>query len=57
MFGITGLQTLLPLSLDLVKNGNISMNDLVRLTSYTPAKLIKKKTTGGAKSLSGSLLI
>jgi len=46
MFGITGLQTLLPLSLELVENGVISINDMVRLTSYTPAKLIKKSDRG-----------
>jgi len=45
-FGITGLQTMLPLSLSLVEQGVISMNDLVRLTSYTPAKLIKKADRG-----------
>lgn len=46
MFGITGLQTMLPLSLELVENGVINMNDLVKLTSYTPAKLIKKADRG-----------
>jgi len=46
MFGITGLQTMLPLSLALVEKGVISMNDLVRLTSFTPAKLIKKTDRG-----------
>lgn len=46
MFGITGLQTMLPLSLELVADGVINMNDLVRLTSYTPAKLIKKGDRG-----------
>jgi dihydroorotase len=46
MFGITGLQTLLPLSLELVEKGVINMNDFVRLTSYTPAKLIKKSDRG-----------
>ncbi|PLX65721.1 MAG: dihydroorotase [Denitrovibrio sp.] len=46
MFGITGLQTLLPLSLELVSKGVISMNDFVRLTSYNPAKLLKKADRG-----------
>jgi len=46
MFGITGVQTMLPLSLELVENGVISMNDFVRLTSYTPAKLIRKNDRG-----------
>jgi len=46
MFGITGLQTMLPLTLSLVEKGVISMNDFVRLTSYTPAKLIKKGDRG-----------
>lgn len=46
MFGILGLQTMLPLSLELVANGHINMNDFVRLTSYTPAQLIKKTDRG-----------
>jgi len=45
-FGITGLQTMLPLSLNLVRDGVISMNDLVRMTSYTPAQLIRKSDRG-----------
>jgi dihydroorotase len=45
-FGITGLQTLLPLSLALVEKNVITINDLVRLTSYNPAKLIKKSDRG-----------
>lgn len=45
-FGITGLQTMLPLSLALVEKGVIDMPAFVRLTSYNPAKLIKKADRG-----------
>ncbi|ADD68183.1 dihydroorotase, multifunctional complex type [Denitrovibrio acetiphilus DSM 12809] len=46
MFGIIGLQTLLPLSLKLVERNIMSMNDLVRVMSYNPAKLIRKTDRG-----------
>lgn len=39
-FGITGLQTLVPLSLNLVREGLINENDFSRLCSYAPAKLL-----------------
>lgn len=45
-FGITGLQTLLPLTLALVEKGVIDMKSFVRLTSYTPSRLIKKTELG-----------
>ncbi|WP_415238036.1 dihydroorotase [Seleniivibrio woodruffii] len=45
-FGMTGIQTMLPLSLALVEKGVIDMPAFVRLTSYTPAKLIKKNDRG-----------
>ncbi len=45
-FGITGIQTLLPLSLALVDKDVIDMKDFVRLTSYTPARLINKSDRG-----------
>ncbi|MCX8083518.1 MAG: dihydroorotase [Calditerrivibrio sp.] len=38
-FGITGLQTLIPLTLKLVNEGIITLNDFVKLTSYTPAQI------------------
>lgn len=45
-FGITGLQTLVPLTLKLVKNGDITLEDMVKLTSYNPAKLLKLNNKG-----------
>lgn len=48
-FGITGLQTMLPLSLALVEKGLISINDMVRMASYTPAQLIRKTDRGEIK--------
>lgn len=45
-FGITGLQTLIPLTLKLVEEGIISENDFARLTSYAPAKIIRKEDRG-----------
>jgi dihydroorotase len=45
-FGMTGIQTMLPLSLALVEKGVIDMPAFVRLTSYTPAQLIKKTDRG-----------
>ncbi|MCD8553296.1 dihydroorotase [Seleniivibrio sp.] len=45
-FGMTGIQTMLPLSLALVEKGVIDMPAFVRLTSYNPAKLIKKTDRG-----------
>lgn len=48
-FGITGLQTMLPLSLDLVRKGVITMNDFVRMASYNPAKILKKSDRGEIK--------
>lgn len=45
-FGITGLQTLVPLTLKLVKNGDITLQEMVKLTSYNPAKILKIKNKG-----------
>jgi dihydroorotase len=45
-FGITGLQTMLPISLKLVETGTLNMNEFVKLTSYNPSKLIKKSDRG-----------
>ncbi len=39
-FGITGLQTLVPLTLKLVEEGVISINDFVKYTSYNPSKVL-----------------
>jgi dihydroorotase len=45
-FGITGLQTLVPLTLNLVREGVINENDFVRLCSEAPAKLLRLKGKG-----------
>lgn len=45
-FGIIGLQTLIPLSLKLVKDKKIDLNDFVRLTSYNPSKILKLDDRG-----------
>lgn len=49
MFGITGLQTLLPLSLALVEKGVLTMNGLVRMTSFRPAQILGKGDRGEIK--------
>lgn len=45
-FGILGLQTLVPLTLRLVEDGVISLEKMVFLTSYNPAKLLNLKDKG-----------
>ncbi|OIO71854.1 MAG: dihydroorotase [Zetaproteobacteria bacterium CG_4_9_14_3_um_filter_49_83] len=39
-FGIVGLETMLPVSLDLVRGGVLSMSDLIAKMSCNPAKLL-----------------
>jgi len=39
-FGIVGLETMLPVSLDLVRNGVLSMSDLIAKMTCNPAKLL-----------------
>jgi len=39
-FGIVGLETMLPVSLDLVRNGILSMSDLIAKMSSNPARLL-----------------
>lgn len=48
-FGITGLQTLIPLTLKLVKEDKLTWQDFVRLTSYNPAKILKFSDKGELK--------
>ncbi|CAD7286601.1 dihydroorotase [Campylobacter suis] len=45
-FGIIGLQTLVPLTLRLVNEGVISLEQMSALTSYNPAKIIKATNKG-----------
>ena len=45
-FGILGLQTLIPLTLNLVRDEVISLNKMVELTSLNPAKLLKLNDRG-----------
>ncbi|AII14259.1 dihydroorotase, multifunctional complex type [Campylobacter iguaniorum] len=48
-FGILGLQTLVPLTLNLVRQGVISYNDMARLTSKNPAKILNLPNKGEIK--------
>lgn len=45
-FGILGLQTLVPLTLALVKEGVITLERMVELTSANPAKILHLKNKG-----------
>lgn len=40
-FGIIGLQTVVPLTLELVRQNIFDINHFVRLTSYNPSKILK----------------
>ncbi|AQW87857.1 dihydroorotase, multifunctional complex type [Campylobacter pinnipediorum subsp. caledonicus] len=48
-FGIIGLQTLIPLTLRLVDEGVISLEQMVALTSKNPAKILNLKDKGEIK--------
>jgi dihydroorotase len=48
-FGIIGFQTMLPLSLNLVREGYISLSRLIERISTAPAKVINKKNIGTLK--------
>ncbi len=48
-FGIIGLQTMVPLLLDLVRENYITMHDFVRLTSSKPAKILGLSDRGELK--------
>lgn len=45
-FGILGLQTLVPMTLELVRDGLIDYKKMVELTSTNPAKLLNLKNKG-----------
>ncbi|MEF3254858.1 MAG: dihydroorotase [Deferribacterales bacterium] len=45
-FGIIGLQTVIPLTLELVRASLINMNEFVKLTSYNPAKILNLQDRG-----------
>lgn len=45
-FGILGLQTLVPLTLNLVRDGVIDYQQMVKLTSFNPAKILNLKNKG-----------
>ncbi|WP_170018983.1 dihydroorotase [Campylobacter sp. RM16190] len=45
-FGILGLQTLVPMTLDLVRDGVIDYEKMAALTSYNAAKILKLKNKG-----------
>jgi dihydroorotase len=40
-YGIVGLETLLPLSLELYHNGHLGLLDLVRLITFNPAQILR----------------
>ncbi|MEO2083036.1 MAG: dihydroorotase [Desulfurobacteriaceae bacterium] len=48
-FGIIGFQTLLPLSLKLVRKGYLTLSELIKRLSTTPARIIRKKYLGTLK--------
>ncbi|MFZ0694621.1 MAG: dihydroorotase [Alphaproteobacteria bacterium] len=54
-FGIVGLETLLPISLELCHNGHISLPDLIGLLTYRPADVLSlpagRITVGAAADL------
>ncbi|CAK8162279.1 Dihydroorotase [Candidatus Xenohaliotis californiensis] len=45
-FGIVGLETLLPLTLKLFYNGNLSLKEAINKITYAPAKVINQKKIG-----------
>lgn len=56
--GIIGLQTMIPLSLNLIRNGNISWTDFARTASYNPAKILGKNNIGKiAKGMNADITI
>ncbi len=48
-FGIIGFQTLLPLSLELVRKGYLTLSQMVEKLTLNPAKIIKKSDIGTLK--------
>lgn len=48
-FGIIGLQTALPLSLNLVRSGYLTLSQMVEKLSLNPARIIGKKDIGSLK--------
>ena len=49
-FGIIGFQTVLPLSLNLVREGYLTLSQMVEKLSTNPAKIIRKSSIGTLKS-------
>ena len=47
--GMAGVQTLLPIMLNFVNDGKLSIHDLVRLVSYNPCKIYNIKKKGQIK--------
>ncbi len=48
-FGIIGFQTLLPLSLNLVREGYLTLSQMVEKLSTNPARIIRKRDIGNLK--------
>ena len=45
-FGIVGVETLLPLSLELYHKGHLTLSDVIAKLTYRPAEIIKEKDRG-----------
>ena len=56
-FGIVGLETLLPLSLELYHNGHLSLLELLRALTYRPAELLRLPLGRLAPGLAADLTI
>lgn len=48
-FGITGVETLLPLAMKLVHEHNMSLHDVLKLLTCNPAKIIRENNRGQIK--------
>ncbi len=47
--GITGLQTIIPLSMNLIRSGKLNWQDFVKTSSYNPSKILGKNNIGYIK--------
>ena len=56
-FGIVGLETLLPLSLELYHSGEMSLNDVLSMLTYKPADIVKVKRGRISKGMTADFVI
>ena len=56
-FGIVGLETMLPLSLELYHNKILSLNEVIGLMTYKPANIIKQRAGRLTQSFSADLTL